>query len=210
MINDLGEQLLRRVCREGKHWVNLANPASDLKVAVNLSPLQIGRPDFVAMVENILEETGFPAHRLELEITERVFINDPASAGEKLRALVDIGVGIALDDFGKGYSSMSHLQALSLTRLKIDRGFIADIETQKGAAFVRAIIQLAKALELEVIAEGVETKSQLDALKRMDCCVAQGHLFSPSVKPNQMLGIALNGIKSAQTDFDAAGELKVS
>ena len=88
LINDLGEQLLRRVCLKGKHWVNLANPASDLKVSVNLSPLQIGRPDFVAMVENILEETGFPAHRLELEITERVFINDPASAGEKLRALV--------------------------------------------------------------------------------------------------------------------------
>ena len=210
LINDLGEQLLRRVCLEGKHWVNLANPASDLKVSVNLSPLQIGRPDFVAMVENILEETGFPAHRLELEITERVFINDPASAGEKLRALVDIGVGIALDDFGKGYSSMSHLQALSLTRLKIDRGFIADIETQKGAAFVRAIIQLAKALELEVIAEGVETRSQLEALKRMDCCVAQGFLFSPGVTPDQMLSVALNELKSAQTDFDTAGGLKAS
>ena len=195
LINDLGEQLLRRVCLEGKHWVNLANLAHDVKVAVNLSPLQIGRPDFVSMVQSILKETDFPAHRLELEITERVFIDDPVSAGKKLSALVDLGVGIALDDFGKGYSSMAHLQALSLTRLKIDRGFIADIETPKGAAFVRAIVQLAKTLELEVIAEGVETRSQLDVLMKMDCCAAQGYLFSPSVMPNQMLSIALNGMQ---------------
>jgi EAL domain-containing protein (putative c-di-GMP-specific phosphodiesterase class I) len=193
LINQLGEDLLRRACRETKRWANLAAPAIDLCVSVNLSPIQLSKADIASVVGDILEQEAFPANRLELEITERILISDPELAQQQLEKLAALGVGLALDDFGKGYSSLSYLQSLSLTRLKIDQSFIANINKPKGEAFIRAIVQLAKALDLKVIAEGIETRRQCEALVSMGCCAGQGHLFSPSVAPNQMLKLALNG-----------------
>ena len=198
LIADLGERLLRRACSEAKHWVNLAKPDNDIRLSVNLSPLQLNRPDIVSVINDILEETGFPANRLELEITERVLIADPDLAQRTLQQLSGFGIGVALDDFGKGYSSLSYLQSLSLTQLKIDQTFIANIEQPEGAAFVKAIIQLADALNLPVIAEGVETEGQRDVLLAMNCAGAQGVLFSPSVAPQTLLKPLLTGCASLE------------
>ncbi|MEO0956824.1 MAG: EAL domain-containing protein [Pseudomonadota bacterium] len=121
LIAALGENVLRRACKEARHWALLSDPANDIRLSINLSPLQLSRSDIVATIQTVLEETGFPASRLELEITERILISDRTVAEHKLKALSELGIGIALDDFGKGYASLSYLQSLSLTRLKIDR-----------------------------------------------------------------------------------------
>jgi len=200
LINQLGEHLLRRACREAKYWVNLEAPTSPMRLSVNLSPLQLSQSDMASVVHDILEETGFPGERLELEITERVLIEDPDLAERQLKKLCALGIDIALDDFGTGYSSLSYLQSLSLARLKIDQAFIANMDKPKGEAFIRAIVQLAKALDLKVIAEGVETHTQLEALKAMHCCAGQGYLFSRAVGPAQMLSMALKGHTSIMID----------
>lgn len=199
LINDLGERLLRRACLEGKHWANLTAPGSDLILSVNLSPLQLSQSDMASVVSDILRETGFPAHRLVLEVTERLLIANPAIARQQLKKLSTLGVGVALDDFGTGYSSLSYLQSLSLTCLKIDKSFIRNIDKSKGEAFIRAITQLAKALDLKVIAEGVETLEQLEALRTMNCCIGQGNLFSPGIGPSRVLSWVLEG-QSKWTD----------
>ena len=200
LISDLGEHMLRLACTEAKHWVNLADPKRDIRLSVNLSPLQLSRSDIVSVISGILEETGFPANRLELEITERILIADPDQAQQKLHHLAALGIEVALDDFGKGYSSLSYLQSLSLTRLKIDKAFIANVEEPEGAAFVRAIIQLADALNLPVVAEGIETEDQHDILLEMNCAAAQGFLFSPAVAPQAILKLLLAGRVTPQ-DF---------
>lgn len=205
LICELGEHVIRRACREAKYWINLADPGGAPKLSINLSPLQLNKPDIVSVIGNILDEIGFPADRLELEITERVLIADPDQARRKLRQLSAMGISIALDDFGKGYSSLSYLQSLSLTRLKIDRTYTANIEQEEGAAFIRAIIQLATALKLGVIAEGVETERQRDLLLAMECPSAQGYLYSEAVDPQRMLQLLLAPFRKSSTNGSEDG-----
>ena len=200
LICKLGEHVIRRACREAKYWIDLANPGSELRLSIKLSPLQLSKPDIVSVIGNILDEVGFPADRLELEITERVLIADPTQAQRKLQQLAEMGVKIALDDFGKGYSSLSYLRSLPLSRLKIDQSYTANIEKPKGAAFIRAIIQLATALNLDVIAEGVETERQRDLLLAMECPSAQGYLYSEAVDPQRMLKLFLAPLRKLHTN----------
>jgi diguanylate cyclase (GGDEF)-like protein/PAS domain S-box-containing protein len=171
LIIPIGEWVLREACREAAAWPN------PLQVAVNLSPMQFQHGDLVGMVHSVLQETGLSPNRLELEITESVLIGDFSSAVSILRRLKLLGVRIAMDDFGTGYSSLSYLQSFPFDKIKIDKTFIANLDhNPQSAAIIRAVIGLGRGLELPVIAEGVETKSQLDFLRREACDQVQGYV----------------------------------
>jgi predicted signal transduction protein with EAL and GGDEF domain len=167
LIVEIGAWALRQACREAA-----AAPGS---VWVNVSGRQLAQPGLPDLVAEVLAETGLPAGRLRLELTEAVVQAAPADALRTLRELDRAGVGIVLDDFGTGYSSLGHLRDLPLAALKIDRAFIAALE--RGPATVAAIASVAAALELEAVAEGVETDAQADALRGLGCPLGQGFLF---------------------------------
>jgi EAL domain-containing protein (putative c-di-GMP-specific phosphodiesterase class I) len=148
-----------------------------LQLAVNLSPVQFQHGDLVGLVHTVLLETGLSPSRLELEITESVLIDDFPSAVSILRRLKQLGVRIAMDDFGSGYSSLSYLQSFPFDKIKIDKTFVANLDhSPQSAAIIRAVIGLGRGLELPIVAEGVETKSQLDFLTREACDQVQGYV----------------------------------
>ncbi len=172
VIISLGEWILREACREAASW------SIPLGVAVNLSPAQFRHGDLPALVHSVLLETGLAASRLEIEITEGVLISDLPRAISILRRLKSLGVRIAMDDFGTGYSSLSYLQAFPFDKIKIDQGFIANLDRNpQSAAIIRAVIGLGHGLRLPVVAEGVETQEQLAFLRREDCNEVQGYLL---------------------------------
>ncbi len=171
LILALGEWVLREACREAASW------EKPLKIAVNVSPVQFRHGDLPRLVHSILLETGLAANRLELEITEGVLIGDFSRAVSILRRLKSYGVQIALDDFGKGYSSLSYLHKFPFDKIKIDRSFILDIGTnQQSIAIVHAVIGLGRSLNIPILAEGVETKAQYDFLAKEGCSEVQGYL----------------------------------
>ncbi|MFI4994362.1 MAG: EAL domain-containing protein [Hyphomicrobiales bacterium] len=172
LIVAMGEWILRAACLEAASW------PSPLQIAVNLSPVQFRSDDIVRLVHTILIETGLAPDRLELEITEGTLIDDFSRAVSILRRLKSLGVRIALDDFGTGYSSMSYLQSFPFDKIKIDRSFISNLERNaQSKAIVRAIVGLARGLELPVTAEGVETRAQFELLERAGCDLVQGYLI---------------------------------
>lgn len=172
LIVTMGEWILRAACREAASWPN------QLRISVNLSPVQFRNDGIVRLVHETLIDTGLDAGRLELEITEGVLIDDFSRAVSILRRLKSLGVHIALDDFGTGYSSMSYLQAFPFDMIKIDRSFISNLErSAQSKALLRGVIGLARGLELPVTAEGVETRAQLDVLTRAGCDLVQGFLI---------------------------------
>ena len=170
-IITLGERILREACKEAASW------PKPLKVAVNISPIQFHHGDLPSLVHSILLDTGLKPDRLELEITEGVLIDDFSRAVSILRKLKTLGIHIALDDFGSGYSSLSYLHAFPFEKIKIDRVFIGDLEhNHHSMAIVRAIITLGHSLNIPVLAEGVETETQLAFLKQEGCDEVQGYL----------------------------------
>jgi diguanylate cyclase (GGDEF)-like protein len=184
-ISQLGKWVLFEACRQMLRWrqAGLSVP----KMAVNLSVKQFERGGIVAMVDDILKETGLEPHRLQLEVTESVIMNT-GDAMAYINGLHGIGVGLAIDDFGTGYSSLAYLKQLPVQTLKIDRSFIKDISTDANdEAIAIAIIQLGKSMNLSVIAEGVETQEQAAFLLRHGCKQAQGYLYSRPVGPAEIL-----------------------
>lgn len=177
-IVQLGEWVLQTACRQMQVWQNAG--FSGLRVAVNLSARQFHQPDLSSRVAQILAEIGLEPSSLELELTESLMVEDAPSAIATLQQLKSLGVSISIDDFGTGYSSLSYLAQYPFDTLKIDRCFISNI-TQgcTNAAIVKAIIQMAHSLCLEVVAEGVETEAEKDFLGRYKCDTMQGYLFSP-------------------------------
>ena len=172
LIVPMGEWILREACREAASWPN------PLQIAINLSPVQFRHGDLPALVHSVLLETGLPPSRLELEITEGVLIDDFSRAVSILRRLKALGVRIAMDDFGTGYSSLSYLQSFPFDKIKIDQSFISNLEhNHQSATIVRAVIGLARGLELPVLAEGVETEEQLAFLAKESCDEIQGYLI---------------------------------
>jgi diguanylate cyclase (GGDEF)-like protein/PAS domain S-box-containing protein len=172
LIVQIGEWALREVCREAASWPRR------LSVAVNLSPVQFQHGDLPSLVHSILLQTGLAADRLELEITEGVLLADSARALSVLRRLKALGVRIAMDDFGKGYSSLSYLQSFPFDKIKIDRAFVSKLEQNpQSAAIVRAVLGLARGLALPVLAEGVETEEELAFLAAEACDQVQGYLI---------------------------------
>jgi EAL domain-containing protein (putative c-di-GMP-specific phosphodiesterase class I) len=172
LIVPLGEWIMREACREAASW------PKPLAIGVNLSSVQFRRGDLVATVHAILLETGLPPGRLELEITESVLIDDFSRAISILRRLKDFGVKIAMDDFGTGYSSLSYLQTFPFDKIKIDRSFVANVQSNpQSATIIRAVIGLGRGLNLPIIAEGVETQGELDFLREEACDEVQGYFI---------------------------------
>jgi diguanylate cyclase (GGDEF)-like protein len=175
LINQLGEWVLTTACAEAATWPD------DVKVAVNVSPIQFRGQAFALKVAAALAASGLPARRLELEITEAVLIRDDEAALAVLHQLRALGVRIALDDFGTGYSSLSYLQRFPFDKIKIDRCFIKDVAEPDGSAcIVQAVVNIAAARHMTTTAEGVETQAQLDMLRKLGCTEMQGWLFSPA------------------------------
>jgi EAL domain-containing protein (putative c-di-GMP-specific phosphodiesterase class I) len=179
LILPLGTFVLRTACA----FVRALRP--EVRVAVNLSARQFLQPDAVAVVERALEESGLPASRLEIEVTESAVMSEVEEVGARLRQLRDLGVELTLDDFGTGYSSLAYLKRYRFHRIKIDRGFVRDLPgDHESAALVTAMLAMASSLGLEVIAEGVETREQLAFLEAHGCRAFQGFLFSPPLEPS--------------------------
>ncbi|WP_028134961.1 putative bifunctional diguanylate cyclase/phosphodiesterase [Bradyrhizobium japonicum] len=171
LIVEIGEWVLREACREAASWPR------PLQVAVNLSPVQFQAGDLERSIHQILLETGLTPTRLEVEITEGVLIGDFTGALHLLRRLKALGIRIAMDDFGTGYSSLSYLQSFPFDKIKIDRGFISNLDASpQSAEIVRAVLSLAHALNIPVLAEGVETEAQRTFLAREACEEMQGYL----------------------------------
>ncbi len=184
LIVPIGEWALRHACVQGRAWREAGLPP--LRVAVNLSPRQFQQPDFASMVFRILEETGADPACLDLEITEGAIMQQPETSIEILRALSGHGIALSVDDFGTGYSSLSYLKRFPINHLKIDQSFVRDITTDPDdAALVNAIITMAKNLDIGVIAEGVETRGQLEYLHAHGCQIAQGYFFSRPVPADE-------------------------
>lgn len=179
LIVPIGEWVIREACRQNKEWLDEGLPI--VPVAVNLSIRQFIRNDMSLQISKILEETGLPPQYLDIEITESMSI-DINEMNQKLIEISEMGVGISVDDFGTGYSSFHYLKALPINRLKIDRSFVTDILHEKShAEIVSAIIAMAHKLNLQVIAEGVETDEQFEFLRTLQCDEIQGYLKSPPV-----------------------------
>jgi len=174
LIVDLGEWVLRTACAEAAKWPD------DIRVAVNVSTIQLSDKNLVAAVIDATRAAGIRPGRLEIEITESVFIEDTSANLATLKELLDFGVTTAIDDFGTGFSSLSYLQSFSFGRIKIDRAFIIGLPDKKeSTAIVRAVSQLARNLDIRVTAEGVETEQQLKHVRNLGCTEIQGYLFSP-------------------------------
>src|SRR5680860_137427 len=172
LIVPIGECVLRRACFDAVGW------PEHLTVAVNLSPAQFRDSDIAETVADVLHETGLPAQRLELEITENLLINDTEEVLSKLNRLRDLGVKIAMDDFGTGYSSLSYLARFPFSKIKIDRQFIRNMTRDPAMrAIVKTIIALGKSLDVTITAEGVETPEQAEMLRKFGCRQVEGFLY---------------------------------
>jgi diguanylate cyclase len=203
LIVPTGRWVLQQACRRGAAWI--AEGAHQLVLSVNVSPLQFVEPDFVDMVRGIVEHTGFPPRQLQLEVTEGLLLDPTAESLAKLDALAELGVRLAVDDFGMGYSSLAYLKQFKLHSLKIDRMFVRDIPHHcQDAAIVRAIIDLGHGLGMHVTAEGVETPEQAHALKRLGCDSLQGFLFARPVAEHQVAPALLRRARLRQAPDEEA------
>jgi diguanylate cyclase (GGDEF)-like protein/PAS domain S-box-containing protein len=183
LIIPLGEWVLKTACQETVNW-----PAH-VKVAVNLSPSQLNNRNLVRVVNEALSESGMPARKLQLEITETVLMQNTFSTLATLHELRKLGVQIAMDDFGTGYSSLSYLRSFPFDKIKIDRSFIQDLSNGAGPlAIVHAVAGLANGLNMISTAEGVETQQQLETLQAIGCTEMQGYLFSQARPAKEVMG----------------------
>ncbi len=179
LIDQLGEQILRNACTQFGSITEIFESDSRIRLSVNLSCQQFAQAGLVEGIRNILKETAFPAASLKLEITESVFFAFQERAVKMLHELRQLGIDIDIDDFGTGYSNLSYLVRLPISSLKIDRSFVSPI-TEDGAntEIVKTILAMARNLGVKVVAEGVETPAQLEALRKLECEAAQGYLFA--------------------------------
>ncbi|HJS74732.1 MAG TPA: GGDEF domain-containing phosphodiesterase, partial [Vicinamibacteria bacterium] len=185
LIVSVGEWVLRKACTQARAWQFAGH--SHLRVSVNLSPKQFREKELPRKVESILKETGLDPAHLELELTESVIMDDHKYSVAVLDQLKDLGALIALDDFGTGYSSLGFLKEFPVDTLKIDRSFIRDIgDDEEDRAICSAIVKLGQALKLQVMAEGVETESQMGILRKQGCHLIQGFLFAAPMPPDDV------------------------
>jgi diguanylate cyclase (GGDEF)-like protein len=187
-IIPVGRKLLGTACAQGARWH--AAGFNDLSVAINVSSKEFWHQDLLANVHDALERSGLPPRSLQLELTEGILMGDMDAAVHKILDLKAIGVSIAIDDFGTGYSSLAHLKRFPLDVLKIDRYFIKDLRHDSvNEALVNSILALCKGLNLDTVAEGVETRSQLDVLRKIGCPVVQGYLISRPVPAEDVMAL---------------------
>ncbi|WP_428624484.1 putative bifunctional diguanylate cyclase/phosphodiesterase [Sedimenticola sp.] len=196
-ITTLGNHILQQACSQVKTWME--EYSQELSLAVNLSGRQFNSNELIDQIQLILDSTRLPPHCLTLEITESMVMGRIERTLNQLNQLRDAGLNLAIDDFGTGYSSLSYLQRFPVNTLKIDRAFINDVLTDRNSrAIVRAIISMAKAMELDVVAEGVENQQQLMFLKQLACQKVQGYLFSKPIPADQFELLLSDGDKPYQ------------
>ncbi|CAH0345353.1 GGDEF and EAL domain-containing protein [Bacillus sp. CECT 9360] len=192
LIIPLGKWVLKRACKQNKAWQKLG--FKSVPIAVNISVRQIQEDDFVDLVMQVLNETGMDARYLELEITESI-MQDMERSTEILNELKNLGVKISIDDFGKGYSSLSYLKHLPIDNIKIDKSFVDDIiEHSSQGAMVKTIIDMGHNFQFTVIAEGIESPEQVAFLKRNECKIGQGYYFSKPLSEQQMEDLLSSGV----------------
>lgn len=192
LIVPIGEWVLRTACAQSKAWQETMN--SNIRVAVNLSARQFSRSDIVETVATVLQETGLPAHLLDLELTERLMMENVEHVIDVLSALRELGVQLSIDDFGTGYSSLAYLKLFPIDVLKIDQSFVCEIgHHSSDAAISDAIISMAHSLGMRVIAEGVETDTQCEFLSRNMCDEIQGFLFSGALAADNIGALVAEG-----------------
>jgi len=203
IVVPIGAWVLETACRQVKEWQDAG--WSDLRVAVNLSPREVDRGDAIESIANALDKSGLAPACLEIEVTERVLLDDVETAGASFRQIKDLGVRLCIDDFGTGYSSLSYLRNYPFDVLKIDRAFVYDATRHaSGVSLLRAIIAMAESLELQVIAEGVESEAQFELLCELGCGFAQGHYFCAPLSATR---IGIGGpIVAVGPESAAAGE----
>jgi EAL domain-containing protein (putative c-di-GMP-specific phosphodiesterase class I) len=184
LIVPIGEWVLRQACAQAAAWPD------DLKVAVNLSPVQFKKGNLPQLVFATLASAGLPAARLELEITESLILANSKTNLATLRSLRALGVGISMDDFGIGYSGLSYLRAFPFDKIKIDRSFISELgESADSMAMIKAITNLGSNLGIPTLAEGAETETQFAQLREAGCTEMQGYLFSRPVPASEIAGL---------------------
>lgn len=194
LITPIGEWVLAESCRQNRAWREAGLPP--IRVSVNLSPVQFRNPNLHEVVVEALNSSGLDRNGLELEVTESMLMNDPKVTIATLRKLKEAGLKISIDDFGTGYSSLSYLKQFPIDSLKIDRSFVRDVTSNPDdAAIATAIILMGHSLKLNVVAEGVETESQLAFLRVLQCNEVQGYLFSPPVPAEKAAAMLARGVQ---------------
>jgi diguanylate cyclase (GGDEF)-like protein len=197
-IITIGNWVMGEAVRQATLWQNAGRP---VVVSVNVSALQFQQPDFVERVADSLRSVGLAPELLELELTESILIKDANEALARLHALADLGISLAIDDFGTGYSSLAYLKKFPISKLKIDRAFVMGLpQDESDRAIVSATVAMARALKLEVVAEGVETPAQRDYLHSLECESFQGYLCSPGLPAaefEQLIATLPNGARKA-------------
>ena len=192
LIVPLGEWVLREACRQNREWQDKG--FKHTTVSVNISMLQFKQKEFVSKIERVLEETGLDPKYLELELTESIVMKDVESTLKILHELKAMGLRLSIDDFGTGYSSLEYLKRMPIDMLKIDQSFMKDITVNPDDVVIaKAIIQMAHNLQMEIIAEGVETREQLEQLKNLECSKVQGYLFSRPLPHNEITELLNKG-----------------
>jgi diguanylate cyclase (GGDEF)-like protein len=187
LIIPIGQWVLEQACHTAVTW------PTNVRVAVNLSPVQFRHKDLVAQVQNALEKSTLSPERLELEITESLLLNDSETTMRALHDLRAMGVRISMDDFGTGYSSLSYLRSFPFDKIKIDRSFMADLTTRLDSqAIITAVIGLGRALGMETTAEGIETEEQFSMVRQQGVSEVQGYLFSPPLPPHSLSNLLLS------------------
>ncbi|AUI68238.1 GGDEF domain-containing phosphodiesterase [Beggiatoa leptomitoformis] len=184
LIIPIGEWVLETACRQSYQWQQQG--LMPIRMAVNLSVRQFNQPDLIERIVNVLKQTGLSPHWLKLEITESLAMNCATKTVQTLKILKSLGVHLAIDDFGTGYSSLSYLKQFNLDILKIDRSFIADMSTQNDITLVTSLIKMAHGLNMQVVAEGVETEQQFNLLRANGCDFVQGFFFYKPLVEKEM------------------------
>ncbi|NJL98747.1 MAG: EAL domain-containing protein [Synechococcaceae cyanobacterium SM2_3_2] len=196
LIGSLGQRVLWQACTHGREWLEQGSQTTPIRIAINLSFRQFIQRDLVPQIADILRQTGFPASHLELQLTESVAIQDMDWVIQSLLQLHDMGIQLALDNFGKGHASLLYMRELPLHQLRIDRGFIENLENANAVgrdqALVKAMIEMGHSLGLLISANGVERRGQLQVLQQLGCDQAQGHYFSPPLSQENFSQLILD------------------
>jgi diguanylate cyclase (GGDEF)-like protein len=185
LIVPIGEWVLQEACRQAAAW------PGNIKVAVNVSGEQLLEPQFASSVVRALADSGLPAHRLEVEVTESIFLRDPRTARQSLEEIMALGCSVALDDFGTGYSSLGYLRTLRFSTIKVDRSFVQGAAQghRESLAIIRAVVAMAQSLEMTTTAEGVETSEEVELIRSLGCNKIQGYYFGRPMEPDDALAL---------------------
>jgi EAL domain-containing protein (putative c-di-GMP-specific phosphodiesterase class I) len=197
LIGALGHFVLASACREFMHWQEELGPLAPRRLAVNLSRAQLAQPDLVDSIAAVLQATGMPASRLQLEVTESLAAQD-ADVRACLLSLKSLGLQLALDDFGTGYSSLACLHQMPVNTVKIDRSFVCHADTSMHhRVLIEATVMVAHSLGMDTVAEGIETMAQADVVQRLGCGKGQGYLYGKPLEAQDLLAWARKDLEAA-------------